>query len=374
MTVNMASEETSKPILLSAQTKRQQENIDIDSMFTRSAANNNRSMSNTNLCDDGKNNTTTALEDLSNNFIAQSSFEHNFSSQSGVLVEAHDSNDECAYSHISDEELTGDPEISNLRGARNRPWGTEIDPRLETAAFAQVDELKVPKPVTAIMGNNKSALHNTSASAAAAAQAAKATHVARKMARRVIGSTNLGNTDMLARLINGSTRAPGQLFSWVSSGFSSPGTDSDTTNNMSYFDMNDPSLFQPTVRGMSFSTIPTLPTPRSSLPPSLYNTPPTSYGGSPNASSTNVASTADGTMNSTDYRVMSAGTLFERGPTGDVVLTSPVDAGEDLEEAEDENFEVIFAMDEEATPAQTQAEDVMDDTFCVIGPASSTTI
>ncbi|KAL1894230.1 hypothetical protein Sste5346_006016 [Sporothrix stenoceras] len=303
----------------------------------------------------------------------------NLTSTNAATIDAHGSDDEGGFMHMSDDQLARDSETTNLRGARNRLWGTEVDQHFDAAAFGQAIEKPCSKAASNTSDPSGTSVTFGPSTSSAAARAA------RRMARRVALSANIATTDILGRLINGSARAPGQICSWVSSGFSSPSSASDSTNVTAYFDINDDSVFQPSVSGTSPSTISTTRTmARPSLSPSMYQTPPTSCSGSANASSTNVASTTDESLDSTDYQAMVAGTLFERGPDGNIVPTSLIQgASGAVEHEEIDGFEMIFGRDEAtARTAPTTHEhdhghddahslnrdnEVVDETFCVIG-------
>ncbi|KIH90570.1 hypothetical protein SPBR_00742 [Sporothrix brasiliensis 5110] len=364
----------------------QKENIGILSSNNWSAANTSVMSK---ILAPGQNNTAGDIQPAALMDITNTASDQQPVSQTNWSMDVHDDLDnEGAFMHMCEEELTGASDLENLRGARNRLWGAEIDQRFDSAVFGHVEgvHLQVPMPVTAIVAKHKSTAANIAASARAATHANTVTDVACNMARRVTTSTHLANADVLARFIHGSTRAPGQLYSWVTSGFSSPGVSSgsDNANTASYFSIHDQSVFRPSVCGTPLSTLPTqMGTPLTSLSPALYSTPPTSYNSSPNASSTNVASTEHGTMDPGDYQTMTGGTLFERGPDGVVVSVAPfsVDAaGREngqvarIQDNDEDGYEMVFVMDGEATPSQNprgQDQDVMDGTFCVLDAVPS---
>ncbi|CAK7202140.1 hypothetical protein SEUCBS139899_004860 [Sporothrix eucalyptigena] len=269
-----------------------------------------------------------------------------------ILVDAYDSDDESAFSHVSDEELTMESEITDLRSARTNLWEHDIDSGL---AVRKVHKAPTPtvdrKATTTIKGMLPTATSVAStasaASAAASTKAKKATKAAKTMARSALASTttNVGKTEILHRFINGSARAPGQVLTWMSSLSG---------------DKMMPS-------GRSVSSVYTLPTPRSSGPPSLVSTPPTSRGSSPNASATALASTSDENTDPAEYDAMSAGTLFEPGPFGHLV---PIVAdGDDNQD----QFEIVYHGKENNTPTGNVPGEENVDGFCVLAPMSNNT-
>ncbi|CAK7217822.1 hypothetical protein SCUCBS95973_003276 [Sporothrix curviconia] len=275
---------------------------------------------------------------------------------------------EFAYAHISDDELTMESDMANLKSVRKRHWGG-IDSTVKsnqakeptfdgqyTTSAVRMNAL----PTTASVASVASA-----ASAAAAAQAIKATKLAKKLARQAIASTTAsGKTEILDRFINGSAWAPGQVLSWMSSGLSPAkanipaGAATDATEDG--LDSTYNLVIWPAGRTVTINSLYTIPDPISPFTHGGISTPPTSCSGSVDPSVTGLmTSTFDENVDPVDCDIMSAGTLFERNSTGAIV---PVFIDDGFDEAENRNFEVVF--DDKEDVSAILEED--DDDFCIL--------
>ncbi|CAK7244426.1 MAG: hypothetical protein STHCBS139747_005964 [Sporothrix thermara] len=262
-----------------------------------------------------------------------------------------DSEDELAYSYMSDEELTMGSETANLMGARKHLWDASIDSGLLSRA-----------PATSTVENMQSlrtaAASVVSAAASASAQALRAAEVAQKLARRATATTTAsavaaGKVEILNRFINGTAQAPGQVLSWMTSGRSQAEDKAKTkakvvVSGETDSRRDDPKesvyefVLQPGGRSLATGSLCTTPmvTGLSPFTTSAYSTStlPTSCSGV--GSVPDGAPALDENIDTADCDdIMSAGTLFERNSAGRVV---PVAVGGGFDEAENCDYEVVF--------------------------------
>ena len=287
-----------------------------------------------------------------------------------------DSEDELAYSYMSDEELTMGSETANLMGARKHLWDASIDSGLLSRAPAtstvESNNKQLKKSTSAshtrhystatsvadMQSLRTAAASVVSAAASASAQALRAAEVAQKLARRATATTTAsavaaGKVEILNRFINGTAQAPGQVLSWMTSGRSQAEDKAKTkakvvVSGETDSRRDDPKesvyefVLQPGGRSLATGSLCTTPmvTGLSPFTTSAYSTStlPTSCSGV--GSVPDGAPALDENIDTADCDdIMSAGTLFERNSAGRVV---PVAVGGGFDEAENCDYEVVF--------------------------------